>query len=246
MTVPEPVSERPQPADARELMRRGLKAALATSDADSGRPHASLVTVATEPGGAPLFLISTLAQHTQNLLKDARACLLFDGTDGLGDPLEGGRVSVFGRAEGTDDKTARRRFLARHPSAELYVDFSDFAFYRLAIQGAHYVGGFGRIHDLTPEDLLTETAGAETLIAAEDDIVAHMNADHADAIALYATRLLGGPKGDWRFAGCDPEGCDLVQGDRALRLTFPEPAATPDDVRQTLVALVQKARQLPA
>lgn len=241
MTAPEPDSA----ADSRALMRRGLKAALATCDAGCGRPHASLVTVASEPGGAPVFLISTLALHTQNLLKDSRACLLFDGTDGLGDPLEGGRVSVFGRAEASEDGAARRRFLARHPSAELYADFSDFAFYRLAIEGAHYVGGFGRIHDLTPEDLLIETTDAMELVAAEADIVGHMNADHADAVALYATRLLGAPDGDWRFAGCDPEGCDLVLGDRALRLTFPERITGPADIRATLVALVEEARRMP-
>lgn len=246
MSVPETDFEPLPSADARLLVRRGLKAALATSDAASGRPHASLVTVATEPDGTPLCLISTLAQHTRNLQRDPRACLLFDGTDGLGDPLEGGRVSVFGRAETADDETARRRFLARHPSAEVYVDFSDFAFYRLAVEGAHYVGGFGRIHDLAPEDLLTETAGAAELMAAEDGIVQHMNEDHADAVALYATRLLGAPDGAWRFVGCDPDGCDLILGDRALRLTFPAPVATPEEVRATLVALVRQARERPA
>lgn len=229
-------------AEARGLIRRGLKAALATLDHASGRPYASLITVAADSDGSPLFLISTLAVHTQNLEKDARASILFDGTDGLGDPLEGGRVSVFGTAEATDSKTVRRRFLARHPSAEMYADFADFSFWRLRPEGAHFVGGFGRIHDLTPDELLTDLAGAKALIEAEAEIVAHMNADHADAVELYATRLLGAPAGPWRFAGCDPEGCDLVLEDKALRLDFPARVISPQAVREALVALAGTAR----
>ncbi len=196
MTAPETVPEHDAAAEARELMRRGLKAALASSDMRTGAPYASLVTVATEPDGAPLFLISTLARHTRNLAKDDRACLLFDGTDGHGDPLE----------------------------------------------GAHLVGGFGRIHDLGRDALLTDIGDATALIDAEPDIVQHMNEDHADAVALYATRLLGGSDGDWRFTGCDPEGCDLVLDDAALRLAFPARVNSPGDVRKALVELADAAR----
>lgn len=228
--------------EARGLVRRGLKAALATLDRTSGRPYASLIIVATQSDGAPLCLVSTLAEHTRNLLKDPRASILFDGTDGLGDPLEGGRVSVFGTAEKTVEDAARRQFLARHPSAAIYADFKDFDFYRLHLDGAHFVGGFGRIHDLTPSELTTDTQDAEALLAAEEGIVAHMNEDHADAIALYATRLLGAPAGDWRMTGCDPDGCDLVHEDRALRLDFPSRVTTPQEIRDCLVALVKKAR----
>lgn len=225
---------------AKRLMRRALKAALATTHESTGFPYASLITVASEPDGTPVFLISTLAQHTKNLLADPRASILFDGTDGLGDPLQGGRISVYGRAEKTGD--ARARFLARHPEAEGYADFADFAFWRLAVEGAHYVGGFGRIHDLSGADLMTQTSAAGALIAAEAGIVEHMNDDHADAIELYATRLLGAEPGAWRMSGCDPDGCDLLLGAQALRLDFPAPVANPEEARKTLVALVQQAR----
>lgn len=229
-------------AEARSLIRRGLKAALATVEAASGHPYASLVTVATEPDGSPVFLVSTLARHSRNLEADARACLLYDATDGAGDPLEGGRVSVFGRAEAARDDSARRRFLARHPHAEAYADFADFSFRRLTVSGGHYVGGFGRIHELSPAELLIDTAGAAALLAAEADIVSHMNEDHADALELYATRLLGAAPGPWRLGGCDPAGCDLVLNGRTLRLDFPEPVTDPQGARQALVALVQLAR----
>ncbi len=228
--------------EARGLIRRGLKGALATISRGAGHPSASLITLATQPDGAPLFLISTLAQHTQNIAADARAAVLFDGTDGYGDPLEGGRVSVFGAVEKAESDQSRSRFLARHPNAEMYVDFSDFAFCRLRLEGAHFVGGFGRIYDFEPGELLTELKGAETLVAAEAEIVEHMNSDHAEAVELYATRFLGASAGPWRFTGCDPEGCDLVLGQAALRLVFPERVTSPQAMRETLANLARQAR----
>ena len=171
-------------ADARGLVRRALKASLATIASGSSYPYASLITTATEASGAPIFLISGLAQHTKNLAEDPRASILFDGTGAAGDPLQGARVTLWGRAEKVVDEAVRRRFLARHPEAAFYADFADFAFWRLRVEGAHYIGGFGRIVDFAPEELLVDTEAAGDLLAAEPDILAHMNADHADAIRL--------------------------------------------------------------
>lgn len=226
-------------AEARGLPRGALKAALASLDGARGHLYASLVTVASEPDGAPIVLISTPARHAQNLPEDARASFLFGGTGGLGDPLEGARVSVWGRAEKTDNAAARRRFLARHPSAAGYAGFADFAFWRLAVEGGRFVGGFGRAHDLAAGEPPT---GAEALIEAEEEIVAHMNEDHADAIELYAIRLLGARPGAWRMSGCGPERCNLVLDDAALRLAFPRRVTTPHAAREPLVALAKRAR----
>lgn len=230
-------------AKARCLVRQGLKASLATLDRKTGHPFASLVTVATDPAGSPLILISTLANHTRNLTADPRGSILFDGTGGSGDPLEGARVSVSGRFNNAATPEARHRFLARHPSAKAYEGFADFDFYRLQIEGAHFVGGFGRILDFTADELTIDISDATALIKAEPEIVAHMNADHADAIELYATSLLDGPPGPWCFAGCDPEGCDLVLGEMALRLVFPDRVTSPQAVRKCLVALADEARR---
>jgi hypothetical protein len=233
----------PTPRDAvRDLLRRGLKGALATLDRTSGHPYASLVTIATEPDATPLILISRLALHTQNLLADGRASLMIDGTNSVGDPLAGGRVTIVGRAETTQNPTSRARFLARHPHAAGYVDFPDFAFYRLAIERAHFIGGFGRIVDLSPADILVDLEAADTLIAAEGDIIAHMNEDHADALRLYATSLLGARDGDWRMIGIDPLGMDMVLDGEALRLAFESRITSPDAARKELVRLVGLAR----
>ncbi len=230
-------------ADARGLVRRALKGSLATVDARNGYPYASLVTLGTDEAGAPTLLISNLARHTANLAQDARASILVDATGALADPLQGARVTIYGRVEKAADEAVRRRFLARHPEAEFYADFPDFGFCRLAVEGAHYIGGFGRIFDLDPTELLVPLDGAEALLEAEPGIVAHMNQDHADAVALYATVLAGAPPGAWRMVGIDPEGCDLLAGSEAVRLPFAERITTPAEARKELVRLAAEARE---
>ncbi len=179
-------------AEARRLMRTARFATLATLDRRSSGPYASLVATATDVDGAPLVLISRLALHTQNLEADPASSVLFAEVGG-GDPMVHPRVSVTTRAERCDDQRVRRRFLSRHTDAALYADFADFSFWRLVPTGAHLVAGFGRIVDLSPADLLLDLAGVESLVAAEEEAVAHVNEDHPDTVSLYAAGLLGLP-----------------------------------------------------
>jgi putative heme iron utilization protein len=228
---------------ARTLVRRARKAYLGSVDKTTGHPHVSLVTVATEPDGSPLLLISRLAVHTQNLMADARCSLLFDGTDIKGDPLAGGRVTLIGSARPTISETAKRRFLARHPEAEGYAGFADFSFYALAVERAHYIGGFGRIVTLPGTDVLTDVTAAQSLVEGEADIVAHMNEDHRDAIQLYATVLAQRPAADWSMTGIDPDGLDLAEPSGLTeRIPFAEAMLSPGDARRELVRLVGVAR----
>ena len=229
-------------AAARALVRRAFKGTLASLDAGNGYPYASLITLATDASGAPIFLISKLARHTANLAKDARASIMVDETGALADPLQGARLTLWGRAGPASDEGVRRRFLARHPEAGVYVDFPDFAFWRLKVEGAHYIGGFGRIFDLEPDDLLLTLAGAEALIEAEPDIVAHMNDDHADAVELYATALGDAQPGPWRMVGIDPEGFDIALEGAARRISFAQTITTAAEARTELVRLVTEAR----
>jgi putative heme iron utilization protein len=226
---------------ARTLLREARSGALATLMAGSGDPYCSLVNVATAADGSPLLLISRLAVHTKNILADPRVSLMLDERR-AGDPLEGARVMLMGTAAATEDPHARRRYLDRQPEAKMFADFGDFAFYRVALRGAHLVAGFGRIVDLPPADLLTDLAGADALVAAEEEIVAHMNAEHLEAARLYATRLLGESDGDWRCAGCDPDGLELQCDRRARRLDFPQRVASPGVLRQVLKDLAEEAR----
>jgi putative heme iron utilization protein len=226
---------------AKKLLREGRSAALATLMPGAGDPYCSLVNVATAADGAPLLLISRLAVHTKNVLADPRVSLMIDERK-EGDPLQGARVMLMGTAIATDDDDVRRRYLERQPEAEMFVGFADFAFYRLALTGAHLVAGFGRIVDLKPEDILTPVDDAGELTAAEPDILAHMNADHAETCRLYATKLLGAADGAWRCVGCDPDGLELQLERTALRLPFPQRIRTPGVLRQMLKQLADQAR----
>ena len=220
---------------AKTLLRVIRSGALATIDRNTGHPFASLVNVATDADGSPLVLISGLSTHTANLETDGRASVLMAST-GKGDPLAHPRLTLIGtfRPLARDDSQEARvrwRFLARHPKAELYAGFGDFAFWRLTVVSAHLNGGFARAADLRAADVLTDVSDADELMAAEAGAVGHMNEDHADACRLYATKLLGAPDGDWRCAGCDPEGLDLQNGRLGLRLLFPQRVTSPGVLR---------------
>ena len=225
----------------KKLIREARSGALATLMAGSGDPYCSLVNVATAVDGSALLLISRLALHTKNLLADPRVSLLLDERK-PGDPLEGARIMLMGAAAKTESADARRRYLAHQPEAEMFAGFGDFAFYQINLKGAHLVAGFGRIVDLAPGDLLTDLSDADTLVAAEPEVIEHMNADHADTCGLYATRLLGAPAGDWRCVGCDPEGLDLQAGRTGLRLPFPQRVTQPGVLRAVLKQLADQAR----
>src|ERR1700756_4008481 len=132
---------------ARSLLRRSRQGALATLMAGTGDPYCSLVNVASHADGSPILLISRLALHTKNILGDARVSLMLDER-APGDPLEGARIMLAGHAEPAGAAAApgvRRRYLSAHPSAEAFVEFKDFAFFRIQPTGAHLVAGFGRI-----------------------------------------------------------------------------------------------------
>jgi putative heme iron utilization protein len=235
------------PSVARSLLRRSRQAALATLMAGSGDPYCSLVNMASHADGTPILLISRLALHTRNILGDARVSLMVDER-AEGDPLEGARIMLSGHAEevALDQTTMlRQRYLSAHPSAQTFVDFGDFSFFRIRPASLHLVAGFGRIVDLKPAQFLTDISDAAALLQAEPGAIKHMNTDHRDAINLYATRLLGTGAADWRCTGCDPDGLDLQAGPRILRLEFPERVTGPGELRKMLVRLASEARASP-
>jgi len=229
---------------ARSLLRRSRQGALATLMPGSGDPYCSLVNLASHPDGSPILLISRLAVHTKNILADPRVSLMLDERAG-GDPLEGSRIMLAGRAEEAGGEAVallRRRYLNAHPAAEAFVDFGDFSFFRIMPSGTHLVAGFGRILDLKPKSFLTDISDCSALLEAEPGVIEHMNGDHREAMNLYATGLLGAEAADWRCTGCDPDGIDLQAGAETLRLDFPQRVTGPGELRKMLVKLADEAR----
>ena len=232
---------------AKSLVRTARFGAIAALQPETGHPLASRVAVASDLDGTPVILASTLSGHTSAILNDAR-CSLLAGEPGKGDPLAHPRITLFCSAErlehdGVSHLRVRKRYLARHPKAALYADFGDFAFFRLNVVGASLNGGFGKAFELGPEDLLSvmdDLAGWSELDAGA---CTHMNEDHTDAVQLYAEQLCKAGPGNWKMACLDPEGADLVSGDKAARLWFDQPLASPDALRSELASLAKRARQ---
>ncbi len=223
-------------AAARRLVREARTAALATLARRTGHPFGSMVSVACEPDGTPLLLMSTLAAHSRNLAEDPRASLLYVDP-AAPDPQQGARVTVVGRVEKiAAPADAERRYLARLPEASLYAGFGDFAFFRLVVEDAHLVAGFGRAMRVRGEDLLLDLAGCAALVAAEADLVARLDADRP-RLAAWAARI-GAPVGEPHLIGLDPEGFDLsVASDESrtyLRVVLPKSSVDPAEFESAL------------
>ena len=242
VTVPTPThAER-----ARTLVAQMSTGTLCTLAIDpAGYPYGSFVTVAFA-GGNPIFLISALAEHTRNLAQDPRASLLV-AESGAGDPLANGRVTMLGRCtrvEG-DGGRARAAFLAVHPNAAYYADFRDFGFWELHVNSVRYIGGYGRMSWIGQAEW--QTAEPDPLGPSAAGIIAHMNADHADAMVVYckafsqATEITVAS-----MTGIDRYGFEMsaktAEGPRPVRLAFPWPVSTPEDARVVLISMLKDAR----
>lgn len=237
----------PHSVAARRLMRHGRSAMLATALAERARgeagwPYGSLVTVALDCDASPILLFSDLSDHTRNIKADPRASLLFEAASRRANPQTGPRVTVLGRVELTDDERLKRRFLARHPEARMYAAFKDFRFHRMTIERAHFVGGFARAVWIDGERMRFDAGIARSVAEISESAVEHMNRDHAEAVDLYANRLLDRKGTGWAMTGIDPEGIDLRLGKQFARLDFEAPLADADAVRAELVRLAGLAR----
>ena len=216
-------------ADAKRLMRLARIGALATLEAEGGGPLTTLVGVASDFDGAPLFLMSTLSRHTGNVARDPRASLLLSGSHDRGDPLNHPRITLGGRVEREPASRAKSRYLQRNRKAALYAGFADFSMFRLRVESVHFNGGFGRAAPLAPGDVLASRAGEAALAEAEERLLAEINALGEGALAGLAGHKASRPA--WRAIGLDGEGLDLAAAGRAARVQFRSPAEGPAEWR---------------
>ena len=243
-SVPEPTyAER-----ARTLAHVGRVGTLATlSRRHPGHPFASVMPYALDDAGRPVFLISSMAMHTQNLEADARASLLVMQPDWTGDPLAAGRLTLMGdarRVPDPDAAAARERYLARHERARYWADFEDFGLWRLDVADLYYVGGFAAMDWVTAADYAA--ARPDPLADAAAGIVEHMNRDHADALVEYARHFAGEPADEATMVAVDRLGFKLRlrRGQRlsSARIAFPREVTTAAQGREVLIAMLQQAR----
>lgn len=250
--VPPPAPEPTHAERARTLVAAGNRGVLSTVALDpAGYPFGSVATYALDEVGRPIVFVSTMAEHTRNAAADPRASLIVTEPFPEGsDPLAAGRVTLIGdllEVTGEERPAVRDRYLAANPASAYYIDFGDFSFWRLEVRSVRYVGGYGRMSWVDAADYAAAEpdplAGAPAV-----GIIEHMNADHADSLALMV-RVLGG-RADATTAvmtAVDRYGFDLVVegpgGRAALRLGFDEPVGTAPAVRPAMIRLVERARR---
>jgi hypothetical protein len=224
--------------DAREFLRAHRVGVLSThSKSLPGYPFGSVLPFVLDHAARPVVLISALAEHTKSLAADPRASLVVH--DFSAEDPQGPRLTVIGDAERCDDEALARRFVRYVPESARFLGFGDFAFWRLAPKQALFVRGFGRIDWIAAADL----AAPESRIAeAEDDIVAHMNDDHVEAMRLYVKHLHGVAAERVAMLGCDVEGFDLLADGRLFRCTFPAPVTHAGQAREAFALLASQAR----
>ena len=245
--VPEPTyAER-----ARTLLHVGRTGSLATlSRKHPGHPFASVMPYALDAHGRPLFLISAMAMHTQNLEADARASLLVTQPEWTGDPLAGGRVTVMGtvqRLAGGEAGAAREAYLARHERASYWVDFEDFGFWRLDPVDVYFVGGFAAMDWI--DAAAYGAAAPDPLADAAPGILEHMNHDHPDALVAYARAFGGVSAQEATLVALDRLGFRLrvhdAEGLHAVRIPFPREVTTAGECRAVLIEMLATARARP-
>ena len=242
----------PEPSYAERVRTLFSLAAVGTlstlSRKHPGFPFGSLMPFALDPAGRPLFLISNMAMHTQNLKADPRCSLFVGQADAEGDPLGAARATLIGPAEpvpASELASVREIYLARHENSRYWVDFADFSFFRLEPVDLYYVGGFGVMGWVEAADF----AGAvpDPLASAAPGILAHMNADHVDAMILLARLHAQLEATEATMTSVDRLGFTLRlktnDGMKGARINFLREVVTPQETRTVLVEMVREARQ---
>jgi len=242
--VPEPsFSER-----ARTLAYLGRIGSLSTlSRKQPGFPFGSVMPYALDGSGRPIFLISTMAMHTQNLQADARASLLVTQPDASGDPLGASRVTLIGKVSTVPEPEkadARTLYLERYANSKYWVDFDDFSFYRMEVLDVYYVGGFGVMGWVQAPDY--SEAQPDPLADAAAGIIEHMNADHKDALVMLARVFAGIESREAAMTAVDRLGFQVrlktADGMKGTRIAFPREVSDALETRKVLVEMVQRAR----
>ncbi len=217
------------------------------SQRQAGYPFGSLMPFAVDEAGRPLFLISSMAMHTQNLKDDSHASLLVTQPDVQGEPLGASRATIIGNALPISDderESVRALYLAQYENAKYWVDYDDFAFYRMDVVDVYFVGGFGVMGWVSADDY--QTAHPDPLAESAPRIIEHMNADHAEALLLLAKVHAGIEATEAKMTSVDRLGFHLrlktSERMRGARIAFTHEVHSAEETRAVLVEMVGAAR----
>jgi heme iron utilization protein len=212
-----------------------------------GFPFGSVMPYGLDDRGRPIFLISTMAMHTQNLRADPRASLLVTRDDAGGDPLGASRVTLIGSVlpiPEAEVAEARTLYLAHYPNSKYWVDFEDFSFYRMDVVDVYYVGGFGVMGWVSASEY--DRSQPDPLADSMAEIIQHMNADHKDSLVLLARKFASIESQDATMTAVDRLGFQVrvktQDGIRGARIAFLREVSNSAETRTVLVEMVQQAR----
>ncbi len=200
---------------------------------------------AVDDAGRPVIFVSSMAMHTQNLYDDMRASLLVMQPDVSGDPLAAARITLVGTMVDAEAEEVRDLYVARHENSRHWQDFADFAYYRLEVAAAYFIGGFGVMGWISAEEYAR--AAVDPLAEAAAGIMEHMNADHADALRRIAEHFGGEPSEEARMISVDRLGFHVrlkdSEGYHGLRIGFPREARDAQQARAVFVEMARATRQ---
>src|ERR1700685_2601932 len=233
---------------ARTLMHLGRVGSLSTlSRKQPGFPFGSVMPYGLDEQGRPIFLISTMAMHTQNLKADARASLLVPPDDAGADPLGASRATLLGNVVPVPESevaAARSLYLGRHANSRYWVDFEDFSFYRMDVVDIYFVGGFGVMGWVSASEY--DSSRPDPLADSTAEIMEHMNSDHKDALVLLAREFAHIESQEATMTAVDRLGFHIrlktQDGVRGARVAFLREVSNPMETRKVLVEMVQRAR----
>ena len=235
---------------ARTLVYVGRVGSLSTlSRKQHGFPFGSVMPYGLDDHANPVFLISTMAMHTQNVQADPRSSLLVTQPDTAGDPLGASRVTLLGNilpVPVPEVAEARKLYLARHANSKYWVDFDDFSFYRMEVVDVYYVGGFGVMGWVSATEYYS--AYPDPLAESATEILQHMNTDHRDALILLAQAFAGIESQEVVMTSVDRLGFHVrlktQDGTRGVRIAFLREVSSPAETRKVLVEMVGQARRM--
>jgi heme iron utilization protein len=236
-------------AEAKQFLRSTRSGVLSSFSAKfPGYPFGSVMPFVLDHNCQPIVLISTIAEHTKNIIANPKVSLLvFAGAEDL---HANGRLTLIGEAEQIEknDADLMARYCRYFPESTGYLVMHDFQLYRINIHQARYIAGFGKMSWMAGSGIidLENAEKTATIAGLETGMIEHMNADHVESMLLYCQHFHGLQPSRVSLIGVDCDGFDvkaeIADDIKMLRFTFEASIFDANSARSAFVALSKAAR----